>query len=275
MTALGSTPATRARAAITVSVAVAVAAVVGLAGCAGADTGTSSVPAGPETTELTGQVTVFAAASLTDVFGELETRFEELNPQLEVVMSFAGSSSLSEQILQGAPADVFASADLATMAAVEDGGAASGPIAFASNTLQIVVPAGNPGRVSGLADLARDDLAVALCEEAVPCGAASATVLEAAGVTAAPDTLEQDVKSVLTKVRLGEADAGLVYRTDVIAAGDAVEGISFDGAGDAVNVYPVAVLTDAPNPDAAAAFADFVLSDDARAILDRAGFGAA
>lgn len=280
MTALGSTRATRVRAAVTAATTSAVVAiVVGLAGCAAPDTGAASMPAGPEQAgpemaELSGQLTVFAAASLTDVFGEFETRFEELNPRLDVVMSFAGSSSLSEQILQGAPADVFASADLATMAAVEDEGAASGPIVFASNTLQIVVPAGNPGGVTGLADLARDDLAVALCEESVPCGAASATVLEAAGVTAAPDTLEQDVKSVLTKVRLGEADAGLVYRTDVIAAGDEVEGISFDGAGEAVNAYPVAVLTDAPNPDAAAAFADFVLSDDARAILDRAGFGA-
>ncbi|RWZ58255.1 molybdate ABC transporter substrate-binding protein [Labedella populi] len=269
MTALGSTRATRIRAATAVAV------VLGLAGCAGADTGGTSVPAGPEATELTGQVTVFAAASLTDVFGEFETRFEELNPQVDVVLSFSGSSSLSEQILQGAPADVFASADLATMAAVEDEGAASGPIAFASNTLQIVVPAGNPGDVSGLDDFARADLSIAVCEEAVPCGAATAAVFEAEGVESAPDTLEQDVKSVLTKVRLGEADAGLVYRTDVIAAGDSVEGITFEGAGEAINVYPVAVLTEAPNPAAAAAFADFVLSDDARAVLDRAGFGGA
>lgn len=273
MTALGTISAAGRAAAI------GLAGVLMLAGCAGTGAAPGATPVTPDGSggdpELTGRITVFAAASLTDVFGEFESRFEELNPQVEVVTSFAGSSSLAEQILQGAPADVFASADLATMETVEDEGAASGAAAFASNTLQIVVPSGNPGGVSGLEDLARTDLAIALCEEAVPCGAASAAVLEAAGVPAAPDTLEQDVTSVLTKVRLGEADAGLVYRTDVIAAGDSVEGIGFAGAGEAVNVYPIAVLTDAPNPAAASAFADFVLSDDARATLDRAGFGAA
>lgn len=255
--------------------AVAGAIVLAVSGCSGpADGASTGGPASGAEAGPTGQVTVFAAASLTDVFGDIETRFEQVNPQVEVVVSYAGSSSLAQQIRQGAPADVFASADRATMATVEEEGVASGSTPFASNTLEIVVPAGNPGGVAGLADLARSDLAIALCEETVPCGAASATLLAAAGVAAAPDTLEQDVTSVLTKVRLGEADAGLVYRTDVIAAGDAVDGVPAAGAQDAVNVYPIAVLADAPNPVAAAAFAEFVLSDDAREILDAAGFGA-
>ncbi|RWZ51503.1 molybdate ABC transporter substrate-binding protein [Labedella phragmitis] len=250
--------------------------VLPLVGCAGGvDTVPGSSSAGTAAEEeLTGQVTVFAAASLSDVFGTFETRFEELHPRVDVLVSFAGSSSLAEQIRQGAPADVFASADLATMASVEDDGAVSGSTAFTSNSLELVVPVGNPAGVTGLADLARSDLAIALCAEEVPCGAATVTLLDAVDVEAAPDTLEQDVTSVLTKVRLGEADAGLVYRTDVLAAGDAVEGIAVDGADDVVNVYPIAVLADAPNPDAADAFVDFVLSDEARGILDGAGFGA-
>lgn len=270
MTALGGTRSAARR------VAVGSAIVLLLAGCANAtDTAPGSSSAGTAAEqEPTGQLTVFAAASLTDVFGTIETRFEEVHPHVEVVVSFAGSSSLAEQIRQGAPADVFASADLATMATVEEDGAVSGATPFASNTLELVVPAGNPGGVTGIADLARPDLAVALCADEVPCGAATSMLLAEAGVEAAPDTLEQDVKSVLTKVRLGEADAGLVYRTDVIAAGDTVEGIAVAGAGDAVNVYPVAALVGAPNPDAASAFVDFILSDEARAILDGAGFGA-
>jgi molybdate transport system substrate-binding protein len=257
-------------------VAMASASVLLLAGCAGGtDTAPGSSSAGTAAgEELTGRVTVFAAASLTDVFGTFESRFEELHPGVDVVMSFAGSSSLAEQIRQGAPADVFASADLATMTTVEDDGAVAVSTPFASNTLELVVPAGNPAGVTGLADLARSDLAIALCAVEVPCGAATARLLDATGIEAVPDTLEQDVTSVLTKVRLGEADAGLVYRTDVAAAGDAVDGIAVDGADDVVNVYPVAALADAPNPDAADAFVEFVLSDEARAILDGAGFGA-
>jgi molybdate transport system substrate-binding protein len=255
-------------------VAVGSALVLLLAGCAGGRDGAPGAGRTAAEEDLTGQVTVFAAASLTDVFGAIETRFEELHPHLEVVVSFAGSASLAEQIRQGAPADVFASADLATMATVEDDGAVSGSTPFTSNTLELVVPVGNPAGVTGLADLARPDLAIALCADEVPCGAATATLLEVTGIEAAPVTLEQDVTSVLTKVRLGEADAGLVYRTDVLAAGDAVEGIAVDAADEVVNVYPIAALLDAPNPGAADAFVDFVLSDEARTILDGAGFGA-
>jgi molybdate transport system substrate-binding protein len=144
---------------------------------------------------------------------------------------------------------------------------------FATNTLALVVPAGDPGDVSGLEDLARAELRVALCDESVPCGAASATLLDAEGVAAQPDTLESDVKAVLTKVSLGEVDAGLVYRTDVLAAGDAVEGIEVPAAASVVNRYPIAALADAADRDAAAAFVAFATGADARELLDRLGFG--
>ncbi|MBN9606155.1 MAG: molybdate ABC transporter substrate-binding protein [Actinomycetales bacterium] len=223
---------------------------------------------------LTGTLTVFAAASLTETFDELAAEFEAAHPGVDVVLSYGGSSSLAEQIVQGAPADVFAAANEATMQAVVDAGLASDPRLFATNSLEIVVPTGNPGRVEGLADLARPELAVALCDPVVPCGSASVALLDAEGVTAAPDTLEQDVKAVLTKVELGEADAGLVYRTDAAAAGDRVEAIAVPEVPSAVNRYPIAPLGAAPNPAAAAAWVAFVLGPSGRAVLGAAGFGA-
>jgi molybdate transport system substrate-binding protein len=190
-----------------------------------------------------------------------------------VQVSFAGSSALATQISQGAPADVFASANEAQMAVVSDAGLAAGePQVFAANVLQIAVPAGNPAGVTGLADLAREELAIAVCAPQVPCGAAAEDVLAAAGVTAAPDTLEEDVRAALTKVELGEVDAALVYTTDVTAAGDAVEGIDVPEAEQRPNDYPIAALADAPNPEAAAAFVELVRSDEGRQALADAGF---
>lgn len=248
-----------------------VVAVLALAGC-------SAPPAGPAVappaTAPSGTLTVFAAASLTDVFAELGDSFEAQNPGVRVVFNFGGSSGLAEQIVQGAPADVFAAASPATMATVTDAGLALDPATFATNTLELAVPAGNPGAVLALADLARDGLVVALCAPEVPCGAASATALGAAGIVASVDTYEQDVKAVLTKIELGEVDAGLVYRTDVSAAGDTVEGIPFAEAASAVNDYPIVAAAESRNPRAAAAFVAFVLSDSGRALLDGAGFGA-
>lgn len=238
-------------------------AVVLLAACA---------PSEPE--ERGETVTVFAAASLTETFDRIAAAVEEENPGSRVVLNYGGSASLAQQIVQGAPADVFAAASTETMQIVDDAGLAESAVVFVRNTLQIAVPAGNPAGVTGLADLARDDLRIALCSEEVPCGAAAATALEAADVTAAPDTLQQDVKAVLTKVRLGEVDAGLVYRTDVIAAGDEVEGIEFAEAADATTDYPITVLTDAPNPSLANAFVGYVRSPDGRFLLDDAGFAA-
>ncbi|MGV8882675.1 MAG: molybdate ABC transporter substrate-binding protein [Rhodoglobus sp.] len=240
-----------------------------LAGCA------SSAEPSPSQTDaaLSGTVTVFAAASLTESFGDIEKQFEEQNPGVDVVLNLGGSSTLAEQIVQGAPADVFAAANPQTMTTVVDASLATEQTIFVTNTLEIVVPADNPGGVTGLADLARPELAIALCAQEVPCGAATEQAFAAAGLSAAADTLEQDVRAVLTKVRLGEVDAGIVYRTDVKAAGTEVVGIPFDEAADVVNEYPIAVLTDAPNPTAAAAFVHFVLSDAARSVFDETGFG--
>ena len=242
------------------------AAVLLVAGCGGAPV--APVDAGPS-----GTVTVFAAASLTDVFTELGDQFEQAHPGVTVEFNFAGSSTLAEQINQGAPADVFASASpTQTQAVVDAGGAAGDPEVFVSNTLQIVVPAGNPAGVVGLADFTSPDLTIALCAEEVPCGAAAVTVFEVAGLTPMPDTLEQDVRAVLTKVELGEVDAALVYRTDVLAGGDEVKGIDFPESAEAVNDYPIVALAQAPNPAAATVFIEFVQSEEGQAALAAAGF---
>jgi molybdate transport system substrate-binding protein len=223
--------------------------------------------------DLTGTVDVFAAASLTDAFTELGDAFGAEHPGVTVSFSFGGSSGLAQQIVAGAPADVFAAASPQTMATVVDAGrSASEPQVFARNVLQIAVPAGNPGGVTELADLADPDLTVALCAEQVPCGAAAVELLSAAGVTAAPDTLEQDVRAALSKVRLGEVDAALVYRTDVLSAGDEVEGIEVPGADVAANDYPVTVVAGSADAAAARAFVDLVLSAQGREALDDAGF---
>ena len=230
---------------------------------------------GEEDGGLTGTLTVFAAASLTDVFTGMGDELTRTNPSLEVQFNFAGSSALATQIVQGAPADVFASANEAQMAVVTDEGLeADGHAVFTENVLTIAVPAGNPGDVTGLADFAREELALAVCAPDVPCGAAAEQVFELAGVTAAPDTLEEDVRAALTKVELGEVDAALVYASDVAAVGDAVDGIEFPEAEEAVNAYPICTLAAAPNPDAAAAFVDLVLSDEGQRALEAAGFRA-
>jgi len=219
-------------------------------------------------------ITVFAAASLTESFTRMGKDFEAAHPGTTVTFNFAGSSALAQQINEGAPADVFASAAPKNMDQVTGtGSVTANPVTFVTNTLAIAVPAGNPARITGLADFAENDLKIALCAEQVPCGAASKKVFEAAGVAAAPDTLEKDVKAVLSKVSLGEVDAALVYRTDVRAAGDTVEGIEFPEADTAVNEYPIAVCAKAPNPDGATAFVDHVRSEQGRAVLTEAGFG--
>lgn len=254
----------------------AVAALLGIAACGGS--GEGDAPAGAEEAPtgepgLSGTLTVFAAASLTDVFTGLGDELMEENPGLQVQFNFAGSSALATQITQGAPADVFASANEAQMAVVTDAGLAAGdPEVFTENVLEIAVPRGNPGGVTGLADFADPDLALAVCAAAVPCGAAAAEVFEAAGVTPVPDTEEEDVRAALTKVELGEVDAALVYASDVRSAGDAVEGIAVPEAEEAVNAYPACVLEGAPNPEAARAFVELVLSEEGQRALVDAGF---
>jgi molybdate transport system substrate-binding protein len=232
-------------------------------------------PAAPGGGGLEDRVTVLAAASLTDVLGRLATTFRDQHPGTEVALSFGGSSTLATQVVQGAPADVLVTASEETMAPVVGADLVAGtPRVVATNVLELAVPRGNPAGVRGLADLADPDLRIALCAPQVPCGAVSRELLDRAGVTAAPDTLEQDVRAVLTKVELGEVDAGLVYATDVRAAGDAVQGIELPEASRVPTAYPVAVLAGAPHPRAAAAFADLLASEQGRAALRDAGFSA-
>ncbi len=238
-----------------------------------AGVGCSGGGSGPQPGELSGPLNVFAAASLTDVFGDLGRTFTADHPGVDVRFNFAGSSSLATQITQGAPADVFASANQKQMSVVTAAGQADGPpIPFARNVLVIAVPKGNPAHISGLADFANPALTLATCAPQVPCGAAADKVFAAAGITPSIDTLEQDVRAALTKVELGEVDAALVYTTDARSAGDSVQSIEFPQAQHAVNVYPIARVKGAAHPAAAQAFVDLVLSRPGQQALARAGF---
>ena len=244
-------------------------AVLPAAGCAG-----SGDEAGDGSSDqVPGKVTVLAASSLTEAFEQIGKNFEAAHAGTSVVFSFAASSALAQQVVQGAPADVFASASPSTMAQVRrNGDTAVAPVTFVRNSLEIAVPADNPGHVHGLADFARKSLTIALCAPEVPCGAAARRVFDRAGVTPEPDTYEADVKATLAKVTIGEVDAALVYRTDVQAAGSKVRGIEFPEAANAVNDYPIAVLSGAPNPVTAKAFVDFVRSAAGSKVLTEAGF---
>lgn len=254
---------------------------MGLAACGGSDDdagggdeiGAESSSAGPAESELSGPLTVFAAASLTDVFEEIADTFMAEHRAVDVTFNFGPSSGLANQINEGAPADVFASANTSQMDVVTEAGSAQGePTVFTENVLQIAVPAGNPAGITGIADFANADLTLAICAPEVPCGAAAETVFAAAGITPSVDSLEEDVRAALTKVELGEVDAALVYVTDVIAAGDSVEGIDFPETEEAVNSYPIVTLAAAPNPDAAQAWVEFILSDVGGSALEEAGF---
>jgi len=214
-------------------------------------------------------IQVFAAASLTDAFKAEAAAFHGARVQL----NFGGSSTLAAQIAQGAPAEVFASADQASMQRVVGAGQAAAHAVFATNRLQLVVGPGNPKGIHSLADLARPGLVVVLCAPAVPCGAYAAQALGKAGVTVHPASQEQDVKAVVTKVALGEADAGIVYQTDVRAAGRAVAGVEIPAGENVIAEYPIAVLRGA-GPEATA-FVDFVRSSEGQRILAGFGFGPA
>ena len=214
-------------------------------------------------------VTVFAASSLTDAFGELAEDFEAANPGVDVEVSFAGSAQLARQVADGAPADVFAAADERTMAVAVDAGAVEGtPATFATNTAVVVAA---PGADRTVADLDDDDLVLAVCAEEVPCGAAAVELLDALGIDASPDTLEPNVRSVLTKVELGEADLGIVYRTDAEAAAGGVTTLPLPPEAEVRVRYPISPTrgADATADD----FVAFVLSDHGREVLARYGFG--
>ncbi len=250
-----------------------------LAGCA---SGTPAAPGssaaatgGSQTPGLSGSITVFAAASLKATFTRLASDFEARNPGTKVTLSFAGSSDLVTQLTQGAPADVFASADTRNMAKLSDASLVEGsPKDFATNVLTIAVPPANPASIGSFADLAKPGVKVVTCASQVPCGAAAQTVQKASGITLKPVSEESSVTDVLGKVTSGEADAGLVYVTDVTAAGDKVEGIPFPESAQAVNSYPIATVRTSRNKGLAAAFIAAVTGSEGRKVLLDAGFGA-
>ncbi|TDQ04547.1 molybdate ABC transporter substrate-binding protein [Labedaea rhizosphaerae] len=220
-----------------------------------------------------GQLIVLAAASLTESFGRLEKQFEAAHPGVDVKISFGGSSALVQQIVNGAPADVFASADQKNMDKLTQAGLNDGPPrVFAVNELEIAVAPGNPKKIASFADLAKDGTTVVVCAEQVPCGSATKKVEDATGTRLKPVSEEQDVKSVLNKVTSGEADAGLVYVTDVNSARGKVDGVAFPEAGKALNDYPIVAVKDAPQAALAREFVDFVLGDQGKAALTGAGF---
>jgi molybdate transport system substrate-binding protein len=208
---------------------------------------------------------------LTDAFRSIQKRFEAAHPGTTVAFNFAGSSTLARQIVEGAPADVFASADEESMQKVA-GEVAGAPQVFARNRLAILVPKGNPKRVTGLADLAAPGLTLALAAPAVPVGRYALDAFAKAKVTAPASSNEADVKAVVTRVKMGEADAGVVYATDVTAGGDAVEAVAIPEAQNVLARYPIAALKAAPNVAGARAFVAFALSADGRRALTDAGF---
>lgn len=237
-----------------------------VAGCSSSQTDSGGAP--------NGSVNVFAAASLKTTFTELGAQFEKDHPGTEVTFNFAGSADLVAQLSQGAPADVFASADTRNMIkAVDDGLVAGQPADFATNTLTIVTPPGNPLGIMSLADLTKPGTQVVVCAPQVPCGAATERVEDATGVTLTPVSEESAVTDVLGKVTSGQADAGLVYVTDAAGAGDRVTEIPFPESRVAANTYPIAALSGSRNPDAAQKFMALVTGPQGREVLSAAGFG--
>jgi molybdate transport system substrate-binding protein len=219
------------------------------------------------------EVTVLAAASLTDAFTELGDAFEAANDAVTVRFGFAGSQQLATQVVEGAPADVLATADMAQMEIVAAAGATAGaPTPFAGNRLTIAVEPGNPLAIGTLADLADPDLALVLAAEEVPAGRYARALIDAADVALAPASLETDVRAVLAKVALGEADAGIVYVSDVVAAGDDVSRVDLPDDHDVTASYPIALLAGARSPDLGQAFIDLVQSDEGQAVLAEHGF---
>jgi molybdate transport system substrate-binding protein len=257
--------------------AAAAATVVVATGCSSSKDNSPPTPAGgagssSSAAALSGTVTVLAAASLKEAFTTLATQFENAHPGTKVKLSFGASSDLAEQINQGAPADVFASASPKNMQQVVAAGAASTATKFVKNVMEVAVPPSNPGHVTSVTDLAKSSVKVALCEPQVPCGAVAAEVFTNANVTVKPVTLEPDVKSTLSKVELNEVDAGVVYVTDVRAAGSKVKGVVIPDNLNASTEYPIAALTKAPNAASAHAFVGLVLSPAGQSVLAADGF---
>lgn len=223
---------------------------------------------------VSGELIVFAAASLTDAFDELGGAFTDANPYVEVVFNYAGSQTLVSQIKAGAPADVFASADTTQMDAVAEDDLAGDARVFTANLLAVAVEPDNPQDINSLADLTDPGLVLVLPADEVPAGQYARQALDAAGIEVAAASLEQDVRSALSKVEHGEADASIVYASDIVASDGRADGVAIPAAQNVAASYPIAVLADAPNPSTAAAFVAFVLSDAGEEILAAHGFAA-
>ena len=247
-----------------------IAAVLAAVAAAGCSSSTSSPSAG--SSPATGTITVFAAASLTESFTQLGKQFEAAHPGDTVKFSFGPSSGLATQITSGAPADVFASAAPGNMDDVVNAGDASSPQNFAKNTMEVATPPDNPGNVNSVTDLAKGSVKVALCQPQVPCGVVAAEVFKNAGITVKPVTLQPDVKSVLTQVETGNVDAGMVYVTDVQAAGSKVNGVTIPASDNASTLYPIATINSSKHKSIAQAFMSYVLSPAGQQVLKAAGF---
>ena len=222
---------------------------------------------------ISGTVVVFAATSLTEAFNKIGAQFEAAHPGVTVKFNYNGSSSLATAITQGAPADVFASAAPSNMKTVTSASLASGtPQDFARNTGEIIVEKGNPEHIKSISDLANPSTKVVVCAPAVPCGQVATAIFKNADVTVKPVSEEQNVGGVVTKVTLGEADAGIVYVTDVKANESKATGVPIPADENDITAYPIAQLKDAPNPSAAAAFISYVLSPAGQQVLASFGF---
>jgi molybdate transport system substrate-binding protein len=250
-------------------------AAVAVAGCSSSSSGSGSSSTSASSSPSaasTGTITVFAAASLMGTFTQLGKQFDAAHPGDTVKFSFGPSSGLATQITSGAPADVFASAAPANMDSVVKAGDASNPQDFAKNTMEVATPPKNPGKVTSVNDLAKKSVKVALCQPQVPCGVVAAEVFKNAGIKVKPVTLQPDVKSVLTQVELGSVDAGMVYVTDVMAAGDKVKGVTISDSDNASTLYPIATITDSKHKSIAQSFVAYVLSPAGQQVLTAAGF---
>ena len=248
-------------------------AAVALAGCSSSSSGGAASTASPASSSAsTASITVFAAASLTGTFTQIGKQFEAAHPGDKVTFSFGPSSGLATQITNGAPADVFASAAPANMEQVVTAGDVSNPQDFAKNIMEVAVPPSNPANVKSVNNLAKKSVKVALCQPQVPCGVVAAEVFKNAGITVKPVTLEADVKSVLAQVELNEVDAGMVYVTDVQAAGPKVKGVKIPADDNASTLYPIATISKSSHLSVAQAFVAYVLSPAGEQVLSAAGF---
>ncbi len=254
--------------------ALVIAVALGATACSTTQTSTPTATTTAAAPKLTGTITVYGAASLTAAFTDLASEFESANPGVIVQTTFNGSSVLVTQIQSGAPADVFASADAANMHKLVTAAlTAATPEIFATNVLEIAVPIGNPAKIRSFADLAKPGVTTVVCAVSVPCGAATASIEKLTGVSISPVSQELAVTGVLTKVESGEADAGLVYVTDVKGAAGKVDGVTFPESSKAVNSYPIVALKNSANATLAAAFVSYVTGPVGQALLTKEGFG--